>query len=241
MVPVQDSYAAEVDPFFEAAGLSSKTFGVQGRVYEGRFDGRSVKLNVSPRKVTRYAGEVRYRQYVAHQFQFTLGVGPATRFVCGPIEAANSFSRGINRWYGLTQIQLSDPMLAHLECWAIEPDWARRWLAEPNAARSLASLLPPGKRLRAVSLGPFGELGYQCKTGIQDVKKSDLAAWMNALFSLAQAADAVPAPLRRIQPGRLETGLRERPWLAAVVVLLSLMAVVVAITAVLFGVFLLLV
>ena len=241
MLKIHDPYAPEVHPFFHAAGLSARTIGLQNRIYEGQFDGRKVNVNVSPRKITRYAGEVRYREYVAHQFILTLGVSCATRFVAANSAAANSFSRRLNRWYGLTRIQLSEPGMAYLEIWAIEPDWVRSWLAEPTVLRNLAALLPSDKKLRSVSLLPMGEVSFLCKTGIVDVKRSDLAGWMNALFVLADAADAVPPPQQRIQPGRLEVAMRERPWLSAIVVLLGLMAVLVAITAVLFGVFLLLV
>lgn len=237
MLQVQDSYAPEVDPFFRTAGLSPRTFGLQSRIYEGRFHGRKVNATISPRTVTRYAGEIRHRRYIGHQFALALGVSCATRFVAAPAIAANGFSRRINRWVGLTQVHLNEPGLDYLEIWATEPEWARRWLAEPNAAESLAALLPPDRR-RNVSLAPVGELGFTLRTGIQYVQRSDLAGWMNDLFVLAEAADAAPPPLRRIQPSRIEMVVREKPWMSAIVVLLGLMALTVAITGVLFLAFL---
>lgn len=235
-------YEAELDPFFQAAGLASRPLGLRGRTYEGRLNGRNVRLDASTRTVNRYAGEVRYREYRGHRFDFTVSIDPSTRLVAAPSLASNSFARRINAWYGLSRVETRAPELAHLEIWALEPDWAQRWLAAPETIESLARLLPPdpGARLRAISMRPGGGLGFGFKSPIRSVQRNHLAQWMNDLFALARAADAVPPPRQRAEPGRAEQFFQEKPMLGAVGILLGLMAVLVLLTGVLLvGLFLL--
>ncbi|MEZ5394714.1 MAG: DUF3592 domain-containing protein [Bryobacterales bacterium] len=108
-----------------------------GRGGDGRRAGRAAASRAnaqgasssrcSPRRRTRYAGDIRTTHYQGHTVDIAVSVTPRTRFVAALSENANRFSRFLNRRTGVHPVPLP-PGLEHLEIWAAEPEWAAGWL-----------------------------------------------------------------------------------------------------------------
>ncbi|MCB1022019.1 MAG: hypothetical protein KDC27_18955 [Acidobacteria bacterium] len=227
---LQDPYEVEVNPYFRSWGVEGTALGLTSRRFEGERAGRRFVTLLSPRRRTRYAGDIRTTHYQGHTVDIAVSVSPRTRFVAALAENANRFSRYLNRRSGVHPVPLPAG-LEHLEIWAAEPDWAARWLAVEGVGERIARLLAPDarSRMRNVALSPLDGLSYKVsRIHLRTLTGDDLHGWLADLYALAAAVDSVEPPRAMLEPTWMEKKAKESPWLLAVGVLAALFAVVAA-------------
>jgi hypothetical protein len=193
-------FLARLDAALVDHGLESVPWLLHGRKLRGTLDGRTLTGSVSAR--TSSAGGTGRRRYAGHRLELTLSTPLPARLVVFPPSGLRLLVARTNRWLGLREVSTAGP-LAHLRGWTADVEWAARLLADDQATAAIADLLPPG--------GP-PSAGLQLEPGRWWLSTLDhgervlavLPRSLEALFALADRAEALPAPAVPYQPGWAE-------------------------------------
>jgi hypothetical protein len=202
-------FLARVDATLADLGLQGVPWLLHGRKLHGTLDGRTVSGHLSIRSSSS-GGTGRWR-YAGHHLELAVTTPLAARLVVFQPSMLRLLVARTNRWFGLRELR-PPPALTHLRVWTADADWGARLLADPEAAATIAALLPAG--------GP-ASAGLQHSPGkwllaTRDHGERVLAALptsLDALLRLAERAEALPAPPRPYQPNWPERHPRAMQWL----------------------------
>lgn len=202
------------DPYFASIGLEGRPFALRGRQYEGEWHGRTLSVNISRRSRTRYVGRIHYRHYVGHRLNVNLGTALQTRLIIFAPTALTSLVSKTNRLFGLKRLSGLPDTLARLEIWAADAVWAQNFLADEAVQAHVARFFPADALPSSVGLNlQPGNWLFSQRAPLADMPPEVLAAWLESLLALAEAAEAAPPPLEKSELTWMEQMGKERPWL----------------------------
>ena len=183
IVVVRKRRSSWLDAIFGQGGL-----GLEGRSY--LFNFRQYHGQLHGRKVDVYF-------YRGPTLDIFISTSLKTRFNIGD---KNRIGLALARTMNRTPIEINEPAWQNLSVFALDADWMRRLLANPQAKTILLRLLTDRNDalFRQVHLQPEGL--YLKLYRNQNLFKYGLTAeqvnrWMSDLFTLAQIAESLPAPM----------------------------------------------
>jgi hypothetical protein len=199
----------------EPLGLQNEN-AFAGQTWSGEVNGRFIKIHASIRRRTRYAGEIRYSTYAGHTLEISTKTSIKTRLnlteLNGGLQKAASRT---NKWMKTEQLAMSDPAYEHLDKWASEPAWAEAYLAETDVRDAMPTLLPSGDAAPVAGLKLWPEnWTYTQRLSIEAITPEAVAAWVEALLTLADVAEDSP-PMNVVEPTWLE---RQSPMKAGLII-----------------------
>ncbi|MDF1824834.1 MAG: hypothetical protein P1U68_09340 [Verrucomicrobiales bacterium] len=191
----------------------------------GTVDGHVVKIHASRRSRTRYAGEIRYRNYHGHRIVIEVATPVMTRCaISHPANALERWAARTNRWFGATEVLEKGEACDFLTIWATEPGWAESFLKRPDVIDRLCTLLPESELPPNVGLKWWpGFLSYSQRIDINQVNAEKMTRWVGSLIELAAFAEASP-PAVEVSLNRWEVWSLKRPFFAGCAVVGALFA-----------------
>lgn len=184
--------ARRLDTAFNPLGLAGSAYLISGRQYHGNVKGRQVDV----------------RFYRGPTIELYAGTSVQTRL---SVAESAVVSLTLAQAFGREALASLDPDLDDLTVFAMDEDWARSLLADPEARRVLRRLIAAGKSwalFRQVHLQPgaFHLRVYRNKNLFRyGITPEDTRQWLDDLLTLAAIAERLPAP--RIAAG--ETALEK--------------------------------
>ncbi len=174
--------ARSLDAIFKPLGLTGSTYLIYGRHYQGQLDGREVDVYISRGPTV----ELRLRTTVQTRLQVVpKGSLPAT--------VAGIFDK--------EPLRTIEPVLNAFSIYPIDPAWTLSLLSDPRAVDSIQALMTTGASwavFRRVEVQPGEVLLYlyrSRKVFVTSIELDAVQTWLNALQTLAQAAE------RQLEPG----------------------------------------
>ena len=175
---VNRARASRLDAAFVPLGLHGRPYMLNGRHYYGQVQGRALEVYV----------------YRGPTIELRLPVSVQSRFY---ISDKSSASPGLERVFHNPPLSLPDSWQA-LTVYALDPAWMNQLLANPLAEAALCTLLQQGARwalVRQVELLPGELVLVLSQLSANSLELQEPRAWLEALLSLAQIAEGLPAPL----------------------------------------------
>ncbi len=170
-----------LDAVFTPLGLTGSTYTISGRQYQGTVQGREVTARF-------YRGPT-LDLYVGTPLQTRLGIAEKSQV---GLAVAGLFDR--------QPLALEDPDLDTLSVFALDEEWARSLLADPEAKTWLQRLMKAGESwvlMHQVHLQPgaFYVRLYRNKNLFKyGFTPEEARQWLDALMALARIAESLPAP-----------------------------------------------
>ena len=170
-----------LDAAFTPLGLEGERYLLTGRRYQGTVEGRQVDVRF-------YRGPM-LELHVSTPLQTRSGVAEE-----------GSTTLPLARLFGRQPLGLEQPELRGLHVFALDEDWARSLLANPEARMVVRRLLQAGQSwalVRQVVLGPgaFRLRLYRNKHLFKyEITSEETHRWLDDLLILARAAESLLAP-----------------------------------------------
>jgi len=170
-----------LDSLFVPWGLTGSRYMLYWRQYQGTVQGREV--------IARFYRGPTFDLYVGTPLQTRLSVAEVSR---AGLLVAETLGRG--------PLPLDDPDLEGLSILALDEDWARSLLADPEAKSLLLRLMRAGEDwvlMPQVYLQPgaFRLRLYRNKNLFRyGIEPEEARAWLDDLMALAHIAERLPAP-----------------------------------------------
>ena len=170
-----------LDSLFTPWGLTGSAYMLSGRQYQGDVQGREVTARF-------YRGPT-LELYVGTPLQTRLGIAEKS-----------GTSLTVAGMLGREPLSLDDPDLAELRIFALDEEWARALLADPEAKALLLRLMRAGEGWVLMPQlflqpGAFYLRLYRNKNLFRyGVEPEEAQAWLDDLLALARRAEALPAP-----------------------------------------------
>lgn len=225
----------QLDEYCSSIGITPTPWGFRGRKCEGSYQGRSVLILCYPTRRTKYAGEVRYFQYTGHRFEIRVSTPLCARIVIAPAKLCSSFTRWLNKKFGLLRQEALPPALETTEIWSLEPDWTARLLSNHEVVSTLQALFPADSNSRnSLHFSPE-RIGISEKRTLVEASPEWLESSLNALLCISNCAEKLPRPqIVAVRKG-WETWLDEHPVQAALALLAGMFLIVILATLLIFG------
>jgi hypothetical protein len=175
-------------------GLEGKSYGLSGRQYHGRYQGRQVDILV----------------YRGPTVSINVGTPLKTRL---SVAERNRTGLAISRAFKREPLETADPDLASLVVYAHEESWGQALITQ-SEAKTIFNRLVLGESnflFQQLHLNPEAFLYrlYRSKGLFKfHIQPEQFQSWLNDVISLAQLAEALPVPQEAIEPSRLEQGAR---------------------------------
>ncbi len=170
-----------LDTLFTPWGLAGSAYMLSGRQYQGRVQGREV--------TARFCRGPTLDLYVSTPLQTRLGIAEKTRT-----------GLALAGMFGREPLALDDPDLDALSIFALDEEWARSLLADPETKSLLQRLMRAGESwvlMQQVYLQPgaFYLRLYRNKNLFKyGIEPEEAQAWFDDLLTLARIAEGLPAP-----------------------------------------------
>jgi hypothetical protein len=211
-----------LDAAFTPLGLTGERYMLTGRQYHGTVAGRQVDVRF-------YRGPM-LELHLSTPLQTRLGVAEV-----------GSTTPALARLFGREPLGLNDPDLSGLRVYALDEDWTRSILANPEARTLVQRLLSAGESwalVQQVVLGPgaFRLRLYHSKHLFKyEITPKEAGRWLDDLLALARIAEGLPAPAVTAEESAAErlvrTGGTTRIGLIIVALLVGVPACVLAVAA----------
>ena len=170
-----------LDALFIPWGLTGSRYMISGRQYEGAVQGREV--------IARFYRGPTLDLYVSTPLQTRLGIAEQSRT-----------GLALAGMVGREPLALDDPEMDGLSIFALDEEWARSLLADPEAKSLLLQLMRAGESwvlMRQVYLQPgaFYLRLYRNRNLFKyGIEPEEAQAWLDDLLALARIAEGLPAP-----------------------------------------------
>lgn len=214
-----------LDAAFNPLGLTGQRYMLTGRQYQGTVEGRDVDV----------------RFYRGPMLELHFGTPLQTRF---GVAEAGSTTPALARLFGRQALALDDPALDGLRVYALDENWARSLMAEPEARKLVQRLLDAGERwalVRQVVLGPgaFRLRLYHNKRLFKfEITAEEARRWLDDLLALARVAEQLPGPTVTAEESAGErivrTGAASRIGLVIVALVVGIPTCILALAAAIF-------
>jgi hypothetical protein len=214
-----------LDAAFTPLGLEGERYMLTGRQYHGTVEGRKVDV----------------RFYRGPMLELHLSTRLRTRF---GVAEVGSTTPALARLFGREPLDLDDPALSGLRVYALDEEWARSLLADPEARPLVQRLLRAGESwalVQQVVLGPGAlclRLYHNKRLFRYEITAQEARQWLDDLLTLTRIAEALPAPTVTAEESAGErlvrTGGATRVALIMVALLVGLPTCVLAFAAALF-------
>ncbi len=215
--------AMGLEPDTDAPALS-------GLNLRGTVDEHPLKVHVSRRSRTRYAGDIRYRTYHGHRIEITVTTPVMTRCaISHPANALERWAARTNRWFGASEVEKKGDTCDFLTIWATEQRWVEPFLNRSDVEERIRILFPESDLPPNVGLKWWpGFLTYSQRIDITRVNAAKMTSWVRSLVELAALAEASP-PTVKVPLNRWERWSLDQPVVAGCVVVGSLFAIIIVI------------
>jgi hypothetical protein len=214
-----------LDAAFTPLGLEGERYLLTGRRYQGTVEGRRVDV----------------RFYRGPMLELHVSTPLQTRF---GVAEKGSTTLPLARLFGREPVDLDYPELRGLHVFALDEDWARSLLANPEARMVVRRLLQAGQSwalIQQVVLGPgaFRLRLYRNKHLFKyEITSEETRRWFDDLLVLARAAESLPAPTVTAEESSAERLVRSggagRIGLIIVAVLVGIPACLMTLAAAVF-------
>lgn len=170
-----------LDAGFTPLGLEGERYLLTGRRYQGTVEGRQVDV----------------RFYRGPMLELHVSTPLQTRF---GVAKEGSTTLSLARLFGREPLDLDHSEIRGLHVFALDEDWARSLLANPEARMVVRRLLQAGQSwalIQQVVLGPgaFRLRLYRNKHLFKyEITSEETRRWLDDLLILARAAESLPAP-----------------------------------------------
>ena len=170
-----------LDSLFTPWGLTGSAYMISGRQYQGDARGREI--------IARFYRGPTLDLYVGTPLQTRLGIAEKSQT-----------SLALAGMFGREPLSLADPDLDGLSIFALDEEWARSLLADPEAKALLQRLIRAGESwvlMRQVYLQPgaFHLRLYRNKNLFKyGIEPEEAQEWLDDLVALARIAEGLPAP-----------------------------------------------
>ena len=227
-------------------GLSPLGFKLEsqfgGLNYTANIEGHQIKVHCSSRTKTKYAGEIRYQQYVGHRLEISVETTVKTRLTVS--KELNFMSQKIaqflNQKIGSQRVTGLTPFYAVLQVWASDIAWARSFLNLDGIVTVMTGLFshqPNSPLIISVKLAPESVILYQQILG-QEITASKLKYWVEATLYIAKMAERSP-PLTVVELSWVERQIKEHPVGSAIGIIIGLFAILIFLSLLFVGLLLL--
>jgi hypothetical protein len=160
------------------------------------------------------------------------------------VAEVGSTTPALARLFGREPMDLNDPDLSELRVYALDEEWARSLLSEPETRTLFRRLLSAGESwalVQQVVLGPgvFRLRLYHSKRLFKyEITTKEAGRWLDDLLALARIAEGLPAPTVTAEESAAErlvrTGGTTRIGLIIVALLVGVPACVLTLAAAVF-------
>jgi len=169
-----------LDGVFGPLGLKGSLYMLRGRQYRGTVQGREVDIRF-------YQGPT-LDMYVTTPLMTRFSVAQKAAVIPGLAQA-----------FGREPLALDDPALSDLSVFALDADWTRSLLAQPEAQAALARLMNASNwavfRQAHLQPGMFLFKLYRNRGMFRyDISPEEGRQWLEDVMTLARVAESLPAP-----------------------------------------------
>lgn len=213
-------------------GLTPLGFQLENKLgglnYIAKIEGHRVKIHCSIRTKTKYAGEIRYQEYVSHRLEITVETTVKTRLsVSKELNLfPQKFARFLNQKLGSQRVTSLEPFYSAYQVWASDIAWAQSFLNLEGMITVMTGLFsrqPNSPLFIAVKLAPESIIFYQ-QLPAREITPIKLKYWLDAIIYIAQMAERSP-PSTVAELTWVEKKVKDNPVKSAIFIMLGLMGI----------------
>ncbi|MFB9291956.1 hypothetical protein [Persicitalea jodogahamensis] len=186
-----------------------------------------LELWFQPLKRTKYAGEIRYTEFVGCRVTLSMKLNVPSRFMVGDSNAIdNRLANFVNKKRGRELIKLKDPG-NHLSAWVASRTWSENILDDTEVKDALAALFhtnEKSRRQQSLTLDPL-QLTYSYRMGQVDLEALD--ALIPPYLVVAKKVKEAREPEEKLSLTSTENYVLKHPYRVAIFVILGLMLLLV--------------
>ncbi|MPR33933.1 hypothetical protein [Salmonirosea aquatica] len=186
-----------------------------------------LELWFQPLKRTKYAGEIRYQEFVGCRVTLAMKLNVPTRFMVGDSNAiSNWLANYVNKKRGRELIKLKDPR-SLLSAWVASKAWSENILQDVEVQEALTTLFHTDDKIRrqqSLSLDPL-QLTYAYRMKTVDLEA--LEALIPPYLLVAEKVKQAEEPQEKLSLTSTENYVLKHPYRIAIMILLGLMLLLV--------------